>query len=335
MRQYQKTQRLINALVEQHIMPGASYALIDGEDVMTHTVGNASWWPEVTPLTAGMLYDVASLTKVVGTTTALMHLVEQHVLTVDEPLSRFVPAWHDDRVTLRDLLTHTSAIAGYIPHRNELPADQLTAALLKLPVGETFEVRDHYTDIGLIFIGWVLEAVYQQPVQTIMTQTVLEPLGMTTATFTPAPALCVPTTLTPTGVLRGRVHDPKAAILGQHCGSAGLFASLADLTTFARWFLGEDDCVLTPATRDLLATDQTPHRNLGRSLGWNLLAASTPDHLVSFHTGFTGTILILDRMTHQGLVLLTNRVHPTQQNHRFIERRPKLYRTFLDEVSEK
>ncbi|WP_407883766.1 serine hydrolase domain-containing protein [Furfurilactobacillus curtus] len=327
------TEKMIEQLVSEHIVPGASYALIDHECVKKKVIGQAAWWPEPEPLHAGMLYDLASLTKVIGTTTAVMQLVEQGVISVDDSLRHFVPAWSDERVTLRDLLTHTAAISGYIPHRNQLPADQLLAALLKLSVGPTFEQRDHYTDIGLIFIGLVLEAIYQQPVQTVIRQQVLLPLQMTTATFNPEPKDSVPTELTPNGLLRGQVHDPKAAILKEHCGSAGLFASLDDVTTFAQWFLSDRDDVLSTKTRDLLQTDQTPRRNLGRSLGWNLIAASTPDHLVAFHTGYTGTILILDRVTKQGFVLLTNRVHPTQNNRRFINLRPHLYRTFLNETT--
>lgn len=333
MRDYRQTQRVIQDLLDDQIVPGVSYALIDGSEVCQKVKGDAQWWPEHEPLKTGMLYDLASLTKVVGTTTALLQLVEQGQLSVDDKLSQFVPEWHDARVSLRDLLTHTSAIAGYIPHRNELPAKQLKQALLQLPVGDTFEQRDHYTDIGLIFIGYVLEAVYQQPVQQIINEHVLKPLKMSAATFTPDSSNSVPTELTQRGLIRGRVHDPKAAILGKHCGSAGLFASLADMTTFAQWFLSDRDDVLTVKTRDLLRTDQTPTHDLGRSLGWNLLASSDNTHLVSFHTGFTGTIIILDRVTKQGLVLLTNRVHPSQKNHRFIEWRPSLYRTFLDEVA--
>lgn len=330
-----RTEEMIEQLVSEHVVPGASYALIDHDYVKKKVIGRAAWWPEPEPLRTGMLYDLASLTKVIGTTTAVMQLVEQGVLSVDESLHHFVPTWLDERVTLRDLLTHTAAISGYIPHRNQLPADQLLTALLKLSVGPSFEQRDHYTDIGLIFIGLVLEVVYQQPVQTVIRQQVLTPLSMTTATFNPDPKDSVPTELTSNGLLRGQVHDPKAAILKEHCGSAGLFASLDDVTTFSQWFLSNRDDVVSSQTRDLLQTDQTPNRRLGRSLGWNLLAASTPDHLVAFHTGYTGTILILDRVTSQGLVLLTNRVHPTATNQRFIAWRPRLYRTFLDEVADR
>lgn len=333
MARYQNTIDCLERLVKEHIVPGLSYAIIDHDKVIQDVQGNAVWWPEKESLKPNMLYDLASLTKVIGTTPALLQLAEQGIINVDDSLHRFVPEWQDERVTLRDLLTHTSAIGGYIPHRNELAAPALRDALLRLPVGPDFEQRDRYTDIGLIFIGYVLERVYQQPVQTVIEQQVLQPLGLTTATFAPDPKACVPTELQATGLLRGRVHDPKAAILGEHCGSAGLFATLTDLITFSRWFLGNSDTVLSTRMRDMLHTDQTPHRNLGRSLGWNLLAASDNSHLVAFHTGFTGTILILDRVTSQGVICLTNRVHPTQQNHRFIDWRPEFYRTFLNDVA--
>ena len=123
MRAYKQTKRVIQTLLDEQLVPGVSYALIDGPEVDCEVKGDAQWWPEHELLKPHMLYDLASLTKVVGTTTAVMQLVESQQISVDDKLSHYVPEWHDDRVSLRDLLTHTSAIAGYIPTRTHPPAD--------------------------------------------------------------------------------------------------------------------------------------------------------------------------------------------------------------------
>lgn len=232
---YQKTIAQLHALVDDQVVPGVSYTIFDGEEKTEEVFGASQLQPTTQPLWQGALYDVASLTKVVGTTTVMMQLVQDGKLSVDDEICRYLPTFGDERVTIRHLMTHTSGITGYIPNRNQLRPDQLTQALLGLHVGEDFNQRVKYADIGFIYLGWIIEHFYHRPVQQVIQEAVLTPLGMDQSTFQPIAAQCVPTEIQPQrGLIRGSTHDPKGYILGEHCGCAGLFSSLSDLTRFGQ-----------------------------------------------------------------------------------------------------
>ncbi|MGN1279543.1 MAG: serine hydrolase domain-containing protein, partial [Limosilactobacillus sp.] len=230
---------------------------------------------------------------------------------------------------------HTSGIHGYIPHRNELPADQLKRAFLtSQTVDSTLNRQIRYADVNYLYLGWIIERLCNQPVQEVISHRVLEPLGMTTATFHPNPAAAVPTELQAgRGLIRGQVHDPKGYILGKHCGCAGLFASLGDLVIFSRQLIENNlGGLLSTALVEAVFEDQTPIPGPhSRSLGWKLLHDRHDGHLLISHTGFTGTWLILDRQSDQGFICLTNRVHPTARNQQYLDQRDQIYATYLRE----
>lgn len=336
MKSYQRTIAQLNALADDGVVPGINYLLFDGQDEIRRVRGLAQTRPFPKPLVDGMDYDLASLTKVVGTVPVVAMLLQEGKLQLMDPVQKWLPAFKDPRPTIRNLLTHTSGITGYIPHRNELSAPALKVAYLKdLHVDSTLNRQIRYADVNFLYLGWIVEAICQQPVQDVIAERVLRPLRMTSATFDPAPDQCVPTEIQPKrGLIRGSVHDPKAYILGRHCGCAGLFASLDDLTVFCRSLL--EDCLgglLQPAMVDAMFADQTPLvGEHSRSFGWKLLHSPADGHLLISHTGFTGTWLILDRKNDQGMVVLTNRVHPTARNQAFLERRDRIFATYLHEM---
>lgn len=321
-------QRLIT-MVEDGIAPGVSFAHLHDGQVETLVYGKAELVPEVKPLRYGMLYDMASLTKVVGTTTVILKMIEDGKITLDDPIADLIPHFTDCRVTIRHLLTHTSAISGYIPNRDQLPADQLLEALDSLPVADWFDQKVVYTDVGLIMLGQIIEKFYHQPVQTVIQNEVLVPLNLTESTFTPQKENAVPTELTTArGLIQGEVHDPKAFVLKEHCGSAGLFMTLNDLIKFAQWILGiTSNLLLKTETIDSLFKDWTTHQ-LGRSLGWDLRYSSDNTPWI-YHTGYTGTFMILSKQRQEGLIVLTNRVHPTADNQPFLDFRDQLITDFV------
>lgn len=329
----EKTAALLHRLVDQKIVPGVSYAMICQDDIQIEVFGNKQLVPTVKPLEEGALYDLASLTKVIGTTTVILQLLEAKKLRLDDRVAKYLPRFTDQRVTLRHLLTHTSALSGYIKNRDQLPPAELMAALYTLKPAAWLGKKVVYADIGLILLGQIIEAFYHRPVQAVITTEVLRPLGMKASTFTPEKKQCVPTELTATrGLIQGEVHDPKAFILGEHCGSAGLFSNLADLVKFAKWMLAPQTIpgVLAPETVTMLYADHTPTHDLGRSLGWDLRydRNNTP---CLYHTGFTGTFMLLDQKGKNALIVLSNRVHPSADNEVFLEWRDKIIATYLAE----
>ena len=330
---YPKTTRLLHELQENKIVPGVSYALFASGKFQSESFGFSQILPCKKFLKPNMLYDVASLTKVIGTTTVILKLLEQRKIALDEPICRYLPRFKDRRVTVRHLLTHTSAINGYIKNRNQLVASDLLTALYGLEVGDWIGEKVVYSDIGLIFLGEIIEHFYQRPVQEVIVTEVLTPLEMFDSTFEPTDlSMCVPTQLDEKrGLICGQVHDPKAFILKKHCGSAGLFSSLNDLVKFSQWLLdSKDQRVLTSKTIELLFADQTPNNKLGRSLGWDL-RFNKKGALCLYHTGFTGTFMLLDRSEQKGLIVLTNRIHPTGVNQLFLDKRDEIVMTYLNE----
>jgi len=333
--EYSETIRQIHQLVEDGIAPGISYAIFDAHEEIKEVFGYAELTPELEKLRPGMQYDVASLTKVIGTTTVIMKLVQEGKLSVDDPVQKYLPEFNDPRVKIRHLLTHTSGIEGYIPNRDELSAEKLTKALLSLPVSDNFNQTIKYADIGLIYLGWIIEYFYHQPVQQVIQTEVLDKLGMNSSTFNPQMKNCVPTQLHHSrGLIRGVVHDPKAYTLGQHCGSAGMFSTLSDITKFAHSMIETGlDGLLTESTIDDLLQDQTPMQGFnGRTFGWRLLQDhGNHQHPIMYHTGYTGTWLLVDLITNQGFIFLSNRVHPNDNNSVYLPRRDQIINTYLAE----
>lgn len=332
---YPETRKFIQALIQKSIIPGASYAFVNGSKIECHFDGSAAIFPEEEKIKSGLLYDVASLTKVMMTSTVVLQLIEEKKVAVDDPVQQYLPEFASSIVTIRHLLTHTSAINGYIPNRDALSAAELTSAMMQLPIGESFGKEVVYTDTGMILLGFMIEKIEQMSLEQVFKKRVLQPLKLEDSTFEPKDvSQCAPTELHPKrGLIRGEVHDPKAFVLKEHCGSAGLFSSLKDCLTFAQMMLnkGENNGVrvLEEKTVEGLLADWTPTGDLWRSLGWNL--KGDRDHPILFHTGFTGTFMLIDILEQKAFVFLSNRVHPKSHTPTYLEKRDILVHTYLKE----
>lgn len=333
---YAQTTRLLEQMVRRGVVPGVSYAIFDGSQTIKRVWGMAELKPQRIPLRAGMQYDLASLTKVVGTVPIIALLLQAGVLQLDDPVQKYLPEISNPTVKIRNLITHTAAIEGYIPHRNELPADQLLVSLLTMEkIGVNLNRNILYTDIGFIYLGLIAERIWGQPIQVLSQKQIFSPLGLTRTTYTPHWQDCVPTEIqSQRGLIRGQVHDPKGFVLQRHCGSAGLFSTLDDLLKYGRALVETNlDNLFTDQTMDILFSDQTPLAGIhSRSLGWKLLHAHTKDHhTIISHTGFTGTWIILDRESDQGMIVLSNRVHPSGDNDEYLNFRGRIMAAYLNE----
>ncbi|MQS88302.1 serine hydrolase domain-containing protein [Companilactobacillus mishanensis] len=320
MKKFLETEAQIIDLVNKQVVPGVSYGFISGSKSEIHVLGKKSWQPEITSLSQGDQYDLASLTKVMGTVPVIIQLIKEGKIGLHDPIHNYLPDFKDSRVEIFHLLTHTSGIAGYIPDRDSLSADQLIDALLKLPVTENFDKKVVYTDTGLIFLGLIIEQFYQQPVQRVIEKTVLKEWNLNDTTFEPQIGRCVPTYRVDGRYLTGIPNDPKARQLGLRCGSAGMFSTIEDVMKFAQ-------IMLEPDYKNLY--HNYTHLDPGRSLGWDI----KPDgsgHLL-FHTGYTGHFIAVDHETQNAMVVLTNRVHPVEHNDLFLRRRDNILQDFLNE----
>ena len=278
------------------------------------------------------IYDLASLTKVVALTTAVMLAIDDGRLGLDQTVQRHVPAFEGegkDRVSIRMLLAHAGGLPGWRPLFREAGTRAEAFALVnRTPLEAEPGTVTIYSDLGMILLTQVVERAYGERLDSLLERRIFQPLGMTSVGFLPAtdPSRIAPTELdTWRGrLLRGEVHDENAARLDGVSGHAGLFGSVPDLLTFAEWVLrptaGPN---VSPATVRQFTRRQDLVPGSSRALGWDTPSAgsSAGSHLspASFgHVGFTGTSLWIDPERRLGIVLLSNRVHPTRENARWL-----------------
>lgn len=334
---FPETAGLIDKYRKEKIYSGAVYEFISREKREKHALGLAQTYPFEIAVKEDMLFDVASLTKVVCTTTVILKLMEEGRIDIDRPLHDYLPPFRNTDITLRHLLTHTSDIQTYIPHRGQLDQTQLRQAYYGLVPGAQLGKAVAYTDAGTILLGFMLEVLYGKDVTEVFCKEVLEPLEMKSSTFMPG-ALdnVVPTeNVAGFGLLKGVTHDPKARVLAEHAGNAGLFASLSDLEKFTEMYLNygkvNGESFMKRSTIENLLADWTPEGNGGRSLGWKLMRDYKDQHPMLFHTGYTGTFLLIDVLDQSAFIFLSNRVHPEDHRKIYIEKRNEILEKYLKE----
>ena len=291
----------IQEQMAENLYLGASLSLYADGDWQDNYFGQTQ---EGQPTRAGLLYDLASVSKVVGVGTVLIFLLQAGKIELDTPLKRYYPAVADETLTIRQLVTHTSGIDPYIPHRDELDEAGLREAINQIRV--TDQKDFHYTDINLILLGFMLEEIYGQSLEQIFQQEVFEPWQMNRTSFGPV-AGAVPTVK---GQPAGIVHDPKARVLGVHTGSAGLFSDLGDMQVFVQHYL-EDDFAAN------LTQNISPSKP--RSIVWNL-----EDGVWLDHTGYTGPFIMVNRKAQKAAIFLTNRTYLYDDRPLWIAKRREL-----------
>ena len=272
------------------------------------------------------IYDLASLTKVVGTTTAVMILFDEGRLRLDDQVSRYIPEFTGggkENVTLRMLLEHRSGLpAGRDLWRIAHTPDEARAAVISTPLfaapGQYYE----YSDLGADMLGFTVEAITGEKLDVYLQRRVFTPLGMSDTHYRPDASLrgrIAPTEITPPRgyPLRGEVHDENAYALGGVAGHAGLFSTVSDLSIFAQMMLNGGTYSGTRIIADSTVQLFTHRGSVARStraLGWDTCAGSfgCGKYLGADaygHTGYTGTSLWIDPDREMFVVLLTNRVH--------------------------
>lgn len=302
--------------------PGAAVVIgRRGGQVVASGFGHIDWGRNSAPVSVdSTVYDLASLTKVVATTSAIMALYDDGLVRLDDPVSKWVPSFsggEKDRVTIAQLLTHRS---GLPPGRDiwKLKGDPAAArrAVISTPLARGCPPGScyMYSDLGADMLGFVAEAAAREPLDRFVQRRIFRPLGMTETTFHPDSA--PRGRIAPTGAPRGRVHDANAAALGGVAGHAGLFSTASDLAVFAQMLLDGGEYDGTRIFREATVALFTTRAAGTRALGWDTCDSanvrSTCGRYLSSrafgHTGFTGTSLWVDPDRQLFVILLTNRV---------------------------
>jgi CubicO group peptidase (beta-lactamase class C family) len=326
-------QAILDRAVADSAFPGA-VAMIGNRfgPIATVTAGRIDWAPGSPPPTASTIWDLASLTKVVGMTSAMMQLVERGRIDLDAPVQRYLPEWTGrwkERVTVRDLVTHRSGLPAFRQYfKLNLPPDSTLALQMNTALDTFPRVRMVYSDIGAIVAGKVIERVSGQRLDAYLAQHVFGPLGMTDTRYLPPAALrprIAPTEVDPWRGrhLRGEVHDENAAALGGISAHAGLFSTAHDLDRLARAYLdggrlGTARLAGPRTIRRFTTVADSTFSN--RALGWDTPPGAGSGRFLrrpAFgHTGFTGTSLWIAPQHDLYVMLLTNRVNPTRERSR-------------------
>ena len=335
---------LLDTLVEDAIrdgrLPGAVIVVGHaGEIVYERAFGARAVDGPPEAMTPDTIFDLASLTKVVATTTSVMILVEEGRLRLRDRVATYLPEFSShgkDRITIEHLLTHVSGLRPDLPLEEVFEgADTAIArAADEVPEAGPGE-RFVYSDINFFVLGEIVRRVTGQTLDQFARDRIFRPLGMRDTGFNPPASLrpriaptepCAPLAWPCGGdgavMLRGRVHDPTARRMGGVAGHAGLFSTAGDLARFCRMLLGagtlDDVRILAPLTVARMTRVSTPPQMADRrGLGWDLDSrfSSNRGDLFSFgsygHTGFTGTSLWLDPASDTFVVFLSSRLHPT------------------------
>lgn len=346
---------ILRDAIEQQAFPGAALAVAhQGKLVASHGFGGFIYDDNASQVTRETIFDIASITKAVATTTTAMILFDRGALKLETPVSQLLPEFvalsppHQrakrEAVTVRMLLAHSSGLPAY-EKLFEYTRDrkELIRAAMTTPLAAAPGTRAEYSDIGFILLGAILEKVSGEPLDQFAQREIFNPLGLSHTWF--LPPLDIRSQIPPTEddrafrkrVIQGEVNDENAWVMGGVSGHAGMFAAATDLAVFAECLLQGGAPLVKLATVALFTRREESPRGTSRALGWD-----TPSHPSSSgtrftpasygHLGFTGTSLWLDPKRHLSVALLTNRTWPDRSSQRIREVRPLLHDAVVEAI---
>ncbi len=344
---------VLNNAIAGHAFPGASFGVYArGQVLALEAMGRLTYAPDAPAVTPSTVYDLASLTKVIATTSAAMLLYERGILKLDARVGDILPGFvvgmepgsGKEKVTLRMLLAHSSGLPGYarLFEQHPTPEGMLRAAL-KLPLTAYPGTRTEYSDIGFILLGKVIEVLSGDYLGRFCQRNLFSPLNLHSLRFCPPETW--QTSIPPTEIdnsfrhrtIQGEVQDENCAALGGIAGHAGLFGNAADILRFAQLYLRkgrrQDDTrpLFKDETMHLFTARQTEPEGSTRALGWDTPSRPTSSSGVHFgerafgHLGYAGTSLWIDPERDLAVVLLTNRTWPDRASQLIQQVRPAFH----------
>jgi CubicO group peptidase (beta-lactamase class C family) len=342
---------VLDEAITARAFPAASIAVTHrGKLVALRAFGRFTYDSASPAPMPGTLFDLASVTKVIATTTMAMILYQRGLLDLEMPVIAVVGEFagedpRRDEVTLRMLLAHCSGLPAYeklflTAHtREELLVAAYSTVLVNDPAS-----RAEYSDIGFIILGTALERLADESLDRFCQREIFGPLGMTHTTFKPAPELraSIPPTADDQAfrhrIIQGEVHDENASILGGVAGHAGLFATALDVATFGHTMLRGGHPVLRQETVALFTQRESSPQGTSRALGWDTPSApSQSGRYLSAesygHLGYTGTSVWIDPQRDLSITLLTNRTWPDGKNQAIRQVRPRFHDAIIEALA--
>ena len=340
---FASTFALLQNAIAEHVFPAASVAITHQGKLVAHKAfGRFTYEADAPTTTIDSIFDLASVTKIVATTSMAMILYELGLLDLDMPAVALVPEFAADNprnpeVTIRMLLAHSSGLPAYEKLFLESKTrEELLAAAFATQLTADPGTRAEYSDIGFIILGIALERLAEEPLDSFCRREVFGPLGMLHTAFRPPAAWhdSIPPTVDDHTfrhrVIQGEVQDENASVMGGVAGHAGLFATASDLAIFANAMLEGGRPILRPETLAVFTKRESSPAGTTRALGWD--TPSSPSQsgkyfsATSFgHLGYTGTSLWIDPERQLSVTLLTNRTWPDCANQAIKQVRPRFH----------
>lgn len=340
----------VDSWIAKKAFPGAVLAVGQhGRLLALKSFGRIDSSADAPAMPVNAIFDLASLTKVIGTTTAAEILYDRHKLDLDAPVTRYLPEFAGtpghDGITVRHLLTHSSGLQSAdglwknARDRQDL-LRQIYATPTLTPPGTVFA----YRDTNIILVGEIVQRLSGQPLDRFLAREIFGPLGMKDTGFRPSSTLLpriAPTEQDDTFrhmLVRGVVHDENSYVMGGVAGHAGLFSTARDLSALAQLYLDHGSYrgkrLIKASTIALFETPQNMPAGSSRALGWDMptpggFSGPLASPRAIIHTGFTGTSIYIDPARDAFVVLLTNRVNPTRDNALIGQARPAIHTAVL------
>ena len=334
----------INSLIHEALIdgafPGACLCIVNKGKVYLESYGLKAKYPKEEQNELNTIYDMASCSKVISTTTSILILLEMGKLRLYEPVCNILPEFNLKNVTVWDLLTHTSGLIPGLPGAHKMTKEQIYDNIMKLEPTYEKNTKIVYSDLNFMLLGLIVEKISKMPLNEFSKKYIFDPLEMYDTGYNPKDIQrCAPTEDRGEYIDRGYVHDEVAHIFEGVCGHAGLFSTVEDVSHFIQMVLNDGiyngKKILSKQTIDLMFTPQVEDKNgislnnEKRSVGWivkgcypNSGDLASPNTIM--HTGFTGTNIVIDRDNKTGFSLLTNRVHPSRATNKVISFRSRL-----------
>ena len=334
-------ENLMNNAIKDGVFPGCNVGIIlknnNQYNKKFYSFGNKALYPNIEKNDINTIYDMASCSKVVSTTSCIFKLVEMGKIRLYDYVCLYLPEFKHKDITIWDLMTHTSGLPEGLSGAWTMGRDDIINGIMNVEKKFEKNTTIHYSDIGFVLLGLIVERVSNMSLDEFANEYIFSKLDMIDTKYIRVNEnneidikRYAPTEIRENGKIdRGYVHDEMAYNMNGVAGHAGLFSTVKDLSNFIEMILNDgvynNKKIFDKKTIDLMFTPQVEEKvGIGietdkRGLGWivkgkNSCCGDLASSETILHTGFTGTNIFIDRKNKVGFVMLSNRVHPTRKN---------------------
>lgn len=344
--------QLVENAIADSVFPGAALLFgVNQKILYDKAFGHYTYDKDSPADQTNSIFDLASVTKVVGTTSATMMLVQEGKLNLGDKVIKYLPEFNNhgkDKITIKNLMLHNSGLPAFKKYYDVYTTGaEVINDIMNLPLDNPPGTKYIYSDLGMITLQKVIEKITGKSIDVFLKENLFDPLGMNNTMYHPSKDLkyrCVPTeidTVWRHRLIQGEVHDERAAMLNGIAGHAGLFSTTEDLSKFVMMYLNngifKGKKILDPKLISEWTTKQSDQSD--RGIGWDTKSMKGYSSAGNYfsrnsfgHTGFTGTSIWVDKNTKLFVILLTNRVYPTRANRKIIDFRPILQDEIYESV---